>query len=256
MGRRSSKRTKRGEKKNPCFHNINSKACIRAQIRDNPWMLEEEGKYYPVPKGPLYDEIQRRKKKMKSRKKSKKSKKKKKAGGPGVDAAYAYFKKKKNKITKSKKTKKPISKFNCTKCKKLLTVNSYQPAGGICEKCQPKNKTQMGGALCVPCLSPILSGLGVIGAGAVAAITGKKHSSKTVSKSTIKNGSIHREESFESYDKIKGKKPKKNKYSVSQKNKKITFQKNSTKKVKKFKTVQAANRHYDKLINDCEKKCK
>ena len=38
--------------------------------------------------------------------------------------------------------------------------------------------------------------------------------------------------------------------------KKITFQKNSTKKVKKFKTVQAANRHYDKLIIDCEKKCK
>ena len=56
---------------------MNSKACIRAQIRDNPWMLEEEGKYYPVPKGPLYDEIQRiKKKKSKKNKKNKKNKNK------------------------------------------------------------------------------------------------------------------------------------------------------------------------------------
>ena len=254
MGRRSSKRTRK-KKKNPCFGSenaINSKACIRAQIRDNPWMLEEGG-IKSVGKGPLYDEIMRiKRKKSKNQKNKKKTKKAKKAGGPGADAAYAYFKKKKNKITK--KPKKPISKFNCTKCKKLLPVNSYQPAGGICEKCQPKNKTQMGGALCLPCMSPILSGLSVIGAGVGAAIAGKKYSSKKVSKSTIKNGSIQREEKFESI-KENGK-TKKMKYLVSQKDKKVTFKKGKNKKVKNFKTIQAANKYYNKLITDCEKKCK
>ena len=45
----------------------NSKACINAQIRDNPWMLEKGGEKL-VGKGPLLDEIKRRKKNLKGKK--------------------------------------------------------------------------------------------------------------------------------------------------------------------------------------------
>jgi len=79
--KRSSKKTK----KNPCFppkgkedqglKYQNSKACINAQIRDNPWMLEKDGEKL-VGKGPLLDEIKKRK-----RKKKKQTKKRKQRGG-------------------------------------------------------------------------------------------------------------------------------------------------------------------------------
>jgi len=74
---------KRKKKKNPCFPPKNkpinqsillkyrdSPACIRAQIRDNPWMLEKGGNKL-VGKGPLLDEIKRRKKKNKKTKNKK-----------------------------------------------------------------------------------------------------------------------------------------------------------------------------------------
>ena len=62
---------KRKTKKNPCFppkgktadglKYLNSKACIKAQIRDNPWMLEKGGTTM-IGNGPLLDEVKRQKK--------------------------------------------------------------------------------------------------------------------------------------------------------------------------------------------------
>ena len=58
-----------GKKSNPCFPpkgSINSPSCIKAQIRDNPWMLEDNN---IIGKGPLLDEINRIKKKRIQKKK-------------------------------------------------------------------------------------------------------------------------------------------------------------------------------------------
>ena len=77
---------KKSQKKtNPCFppkgkendyeKYINSKACIKDQIRDNPWMLETDGDKL-VGDGLLYKEIQKKKKSKKSKKKKSGGKKK------------------------------------------------------------------------------------------------------------------------------------------------------------------------------------
>lgn len=39
----NSRKKSKKRKEHICFRNINSKACIKAQIRDNPWMLEPGG---------------------------------------------------------------------------------------------------------------------------------------------------------------------------------------------------------------------
>ena len=80
---------RRSSKRNPCFppkgkekdglKYLNSKACIKAQIRDNPWMLEKGGTKL-IGKGPLLDEIMRIKKKKKKKKKTHKKKYNQKGG--------------------------------------------------------------------------------------------------------------------------------------------------------------------------------
>ena len=74
--KKSSRKTKqksnkkKSKKKRPCFppkgesdvlKYLNSKACIKSQIRDNPWMLEK-GSEKMIGKGPLLTEIKRLKK--------------------------------------------------------------------------------------------------------------------------------------------------------------------------------------------------
>jgi hypothetical protein len=77
--KKMSKKIKNKKKKNnPCFppkgkeskglKYQNSKACIKTQIRDNPWMLEKGGEKI-VGKGPLLNEIKRIKKLKKTKKK-------------------------------------------------------------------------------------------------------------------------------------------------------------------------------------------
>lgn len=68
--KKQRKRSKVG-KKHTCFKDINSKSCIKAQIRDNPWMLEPGGEKLVGNKF-LLKEIRR----IKKTKKQKRNKKK------------------------------------------------------------------------------------------------------------------------------------------------------------------------------------
>ena len=123
-----------------------------------------------------------------------------------------------------------------------------------------KYKKQKGGALCIPCVSPILSGLGVIGAGAAA--TGAAALSMKSSKIIQKGDNIEREQSFEkkiSQTKGKDKKDKKFKFHITQKNNKVTFKKNNEKAKKKNfdkaknmkENINKASKFYNKKIEYC-----
>ena len=190
---------RRPSKKNLCFppkgkekdgfKYLNSKACIKAQIRDNPWMLEKGGTKL-IGKGPLLDEIMRIKKK------------------------------------KKKKTKKHKKKYK-----------------------------QKGGALCLPCLPSILTGLGsALGVGAAgvgAATVAKSFSSKSTHE--YKNGKVKRKEEFNIINK-KNKSKKKKKYSISQDNLEVIIKEGKKKIKKKFKTLKKANKYFDKELKK-SKKC-
>ena len=193
MANKSSRKTKK--KKNPCFppkgkekeglKYLNSKECIKAQIRDNPWMLKKGGDKM-VGKGPLLDEIKRVKKK---------------------------------------------------KRKKINQSGGFAP--------------------CIPCMAPVLSGLGLLGAGTAAAAGGVAISSsvKNSTSSSVINGKVTRKKDFESKVK-KGKKTKKIKYTVSQKDKLVTYKEGKKTIKKKFKDIKKANSYYNKMITSCKQKCK
>jgi hypothetical protein len=133
-----------------------------------------------------------------------------------------------------------------------------------------KTKKQKGGALCVPCISPILSGLGVFGAGAAATgavAAGVKGISMTKSKMSSSNGKIMREQSFDkvikSHKKSSKKKTKRKenklKFYIKQKNNVVTFKRNDEKKKKKVfnkskdmkENIKKATEFYDKKIHYC-----
>jgi len=65
---KKQRRSSKVGKKHICFQNINSKSCIKAQIRDNPWMLEPGGEKLVGNKF-LLKEIRRIKKTKKFKKK-------------------------------------------------------------------------------------------------------------------------------------------------------------------------------------------
>ena len=86
-----------------------------------------------------------------------------------------------------------------------------------------KTKKQKGGALCLPCISPILSGLGVFGAGAAATgavAAGVKGISMTKSKMSSSNGKIMREQHF---DKVLKSHKKSSKKKTKRKGDKLKF---------------------------------
>ena len=128
------------------------------------------------------------------------------------------------------------------------------------KKRSSKTKKQKGGALCVPCISPILSGLGVLGAGA-AATAGAM--TMTRSKVVQSGDNIEREQSFEKNTSKTHKKGKKKtdklKFYISQKNNKVSFKKNNGKlitktfnKSKNMKTnIKRASHFYDNKIKYC-----
>jgi len=129
-----------------------------------------------------------------------------------------------------------------------------------------KTKKQKGGALCVPCISPILSGLGVLGAGAAATAAGATAAgamTMTSSKVVQSGNNIEREQSFEKNTSKTHKKGKKKtdklKFYISQKNNKVSFKKNNGKlitktfnKSKNMKTnIKRASQFYDNKIKYC-----
>lgn len=140
----------------------------------------------------------------------------------------------------------------------------------IKKKKTKKTKKQKGGALCVPCISPILSGLGVFGAGAAATgavAAGVKGISMTKSKMSSSNGKIMREQHFDkvlkSHKKSSKKKTKRKenklKFYIKQKNNVVTFKRNDEKKKKKVfnkskdmkENIKKATEFYDKKIHYC-----
>ena len=122
------------------------------------------------------------------------------------------------------------------------------------KKKKKKKINQSGGlAPCIPCMAPVLSGLGLLGAGTAAAGTAVAMSSKDSTK--VINGKISRKKEFES-DIKEGKKTKKKKYSISQKDKKVVYKEGKKTIKKKFKNIKQANKYYDMMVNKCKKKCK
>ena len=120
------------------------------------------------------------------------------------------------------------------------------------EKGKSKYKTQTGGFACLACIPPLLSGLGVLGAGTAAAVGVKNYSSS--SSSVIKNGKLERKDEYIMSSNENGKK-KKNKFTIKQKNKEITYKKGKDKqKTKKFKSVEKAVKYYNKLKKQCKDK--
>mgnify|MGYP003661928039 CR=1 FL=1 len=125
-------------------------------------------------------------------------------------------------------------------------------------KTKRKRMNQSGGFVpCVPCIAPVLSGLGLLGAGTAAAAGGVAISSsvKSSSSSSVINGKMSRRRNFESRVK-KGKKTKKIKYTVSQKGKHVTYKADKKTIKKKFKDIKKANSYYNKMITSCKRKCK
>jgi hypothetical protein len=148
---------------------------------------------------------------------------------------------------------------------------TWNPKTNSCvkgNKTKKSSKKQKGGALCLPCISPILSGLGVFGAGAAATGAVAKGISMTKSKMSSSNGKIMREQSFDKVLKSHKKSSKKKKtkrandklkFYIKQENNIVTFKKNNEKLKKKVfnksknmkENIKKATDFYDKKIHYC-----
>ena len=125
------------------------------------------------------------------------------------------------------------------------------------KKIKKKKKVDQGGGFipCLPCLSPFVTGAGVLSAGAGAVAAGKYYSSSSSSSSSSKivNGNITRNDEYIMSSSLNGKK-KKDKFKIKQKNKKVTYKKGKEKmKTRNFRTIKAAERFYNKLKGQCKK---
>lgn len=153
---------------------------------------------------------------------------------------------------------------------------TWNPKTNSCvkgNKTKKSSKKQKGGAFCFPCVSPILTGLGVFGAGAAATgavAAGVKGISMTKSKMSLSNGKKIREQYFDkslSKTHSKGSKKKKKtkrkddklKFYIKQENNVVTFKKNDEKLHKKVfnksrnmkENIKKATDYYDKKIHYC-----
>ena len=93
----------------------------------------------------------------------------------------------------------------------LKTKKRYKKNKRTKQKGGKTKRIQSGGFLpfCLPCLSPLVTGAGVLGTGAAAAAVGSKYyssSSSTKSSSKIVNGNIERKDEYfmNIYNKTKG----------------------------------------------------
>ena len=252
--------------KDPCWPSIESPECVKLMVKDNPWMLEEGGDKYAQgvvgKKSLLNKEI-----------KKKKSKKKKAGTKPGTKSTKIKY----NKYTKCLEDCKLKHKYSITKNKKHVCKDQcriYKTIKIKTSKIDNKKKSseikpkkQTGGALCLPCIPPILSGLGVIGSGIVA--TGAATAgamTMTSSKVVQKGNNIEREQFFDkniSRTHKKSKKSKKSeenlKFHITQKNNKVTYKRNNEKMKTKVFTksksmkdnITKASNFYNKKIEYC-----
>ena len=250
--------------KDPCWPSIESPECVKLMVKDNPWMLEEGGDKYAQgvvgKKSPLLKEIKKKKKKAGTKAGTK----------PGTKSSKST-KIKYNKYTKCledcklkhkysiNKNKKHVCKDQCRIYKTIKIKTSKIDNKKKSSEIKPKK--QKGGALCLPCISPILSGLGVIGTG-VAATAGAI--TMTSSKMSQSGDNIEREQSFEKKTSRTHKKSKKSKKSeeklkfhITQKNNKVTYKRNNEKmKTKVFTKSKSMKDNINKATNFYNKKIK
>jgi len=258
-----------------------NKKCEKDMLKDNPWLNEQGGEEYAeAVLGKDHTLMKEIKKEIKKTKKKKKHKKQIKRGS--AKATKAISKKKTKK--KKKKTEKKLQdcKIPChninekkykNKClaecdikfgkknkefkiKESKTKEKNQSSNLISEEkyIKKKVKKQHGGALCLPCISPMLTGFGIVGAGAAA--TGAAVSHKHSSSSSSDGKNIYRKEIFELFEKVKKKKKitkARRKFTISQKNNKVIIQDGKNKLIKKFKTIIAASKFYHKKVVKCKK---
>lgn len=262
--------------KDPCWPSTESPECVKLMVKDNPWMLEKGGDKYTekvVGKKSLLNKEIKKKKKTKKHKGGRRNKQ-------NWEKNEGYFGKIMNETTG-----KLNSEEICHNCfpsayakgaRKFCKIHekTWNPKTNSCIKGKKTKKTkkQKGGALCLPCISPILSGLGVFGAGAAATgavAAGVKGISMTKSKMSSSNGKIMREQSFdkvlESHKKNSKKKKKtkrandKLKFHIKQENNVVTFKKNDEKLMKRVfnksknmkENIKKATEFYDKKIHYC-----
>lgn len=201
--------------------------------------------------------------KKKATKKKAKKTKKAKAGTAGIMAKW--MDKFILNLIEWHKQKDPT--FSCSFCKKDKKNTEWSGRSTICSECyhdkygsydvhqehnkkeKKKSTSQKGGALCLPCVTPILSGLGILGTGAIAS---RSFTTTTKSKSEASNGNIKRKQEFKMKDKVNGK-TKEVLFKINQKNNVVTYKQGKKKKVtKKFKTIKQASKFYDKKISECK----
>lgn len=148
------------------------------------------------------------------------------------------------------------SKFHCNGCSKMKGTKNSR--GSLCKECILKDDhiEMSGGGLCLPCVAPIIGGigsaLGIGAAGVGAATIAKSYSSS--SSHEYRKGKVKRKEEFKVINK---KDKKKKKYSISQNNLEVIIKDGKKKIKKKFKTLKKANRYFeDKLrkSKDCKTK--
>ena len=197
-----------------------NKKCEKNMIKDNPWLNQPGGKEYAeLVLGKGHELMKKEIKKTKARRKRIRQNKKKQS----------------KKITKIKKKPK-----------------KQQNAGAKpCLTCKNDKKKQKGGALCLPCISPLITGASLLGAGALAA----KHHYSSSSSGDGKN--ISRRENLELVQKQKKNnkiRVNKKKFLISQKNTEVVINTDGDKKTKKFSTIQKASQFYDKKLRECKKK--
>ena len=210
-----------------------NKKCEKDMVKDNPWLNERGLNEKGLNEKGLeeYAEL-------------------------GLEKDHELMKEMKKEIKKTKARRKRIRR------NKKKQKQSKKPT-----KAKKKPKKQTGGALCVPCISPVLTGLGIVGAGA-GAVAGvskaakagssviQKHSSRSSSSSSSDGRNIYRTENFELFEKVKRGKSVvdlKRKFTISQKNKKVTIQDGRKKTTDTFKTIQKASDFYNKKVMECKK---
>lgn len=256
--------------KDPCWPSTESPECVKLMVKDNPWMLEKGGDKY-VQKVVGKKSLLNKEIKKKKTKKHKGGLRRNKQNWEKNEGYFGEIMDKNGKLNRDEICHNCWPSAYAKGARRFCKLHNkvWNPKTNSCrDKKKRSIKKQKGGAaLCVPCISPILSGLGVLGAGAAATGAVAKGISMTKSKMSSSDGKIMREQSFDkvikSHKKSSKKKTKgkddKLKFYIKQENNVITFKKNNGKLQKKVfnkskdmkLNIKKASEFYDKKIHYC-----
>jgi len=250
--------------KDPCWPSTETPECVKLMVKDNPWMLEEGGDKYAhgvVGKKSLLNKEIKKKKQKQTKKSGTKKESNKESKKESIKIKYNKYSKCLEKCELKEKNKQHVCNHKCKKYKKYETIQTKKNNSSEIIKKQ----IQTGGVLCLPCIPPILSGLGVMGAGAVATGAAATGAIMTRSKMSQSGNNFERDQSFEkniskTHKEGSSRKGKieKHKFRIKQKNNVVTYKENNGKLKKKvFKgknmkdTIKKATKFYNNKIKYC-----